>query len=83
MGVFMEHVAVLQSQAEKFLYRYKRYRYYYDFLERLYRYTIVPGLRVLHIGCADGFILRVIDPSYAVGIDDNSFQTLFSAKNGY
>lgn len=75
----MEQAARLKSPAEKFFNSYARYRYYYNFLERLYAYTIPQGQKVLHIGCADGFILRAIKPSYAVGIDDNSFGSVFNS----
>lgn len=77
----MEHVAALSSSAEKFVKAYKRYVYYYSFVERLYTYTVPQNLQILHIGCADGFILRACKPAHAVGIDDSSFSTIFNAGN--
>ncbi len=78
----MEHVAALLSKAEKFLKSYSRYVYYYAFIERLYAYTVPENLRVLHIGCADGFILRACKPAYAIGVDEGSFSSIFSSPNG-
>ncbi len=78
----MDHVVVLPSLAEKFLHRYKRYRYYYSFVERLYACTIPAGSRVLHVGCADGFLLRACKPTYACGVDDSAFATLFNVPEG-
>ncbi len=79
----MDHVVTLASPAEKFLYSYKRYRYYYTFIQRLYKYTIPEKKCVLHIGCGDGFILSALKPTYALGIDDSSFKPLFNVKNGH
>ncbi len=77
----MEHIAVLSNRAEKFSKSYTRYAYYYSFIERLYAYTIPENLRVMHVGCADGFILRSCKPAYAVGVDEGSFSPTFQSPN--
>ncbi len=79
----MEHVTAVLSSAEKFLKSYSRYKYYYLFLERLYAYTVPENMRILHLGCADGFILRSCKPIYAIGIDDSSFSSIFNAHNTF
>jgi SAM-dependent methyltransferase len=77
----MEHVVAHVSRAEKFLKSYTRYAYYYAFVERLYAYIIPQNLRILHIGCADGFILRASKPAFAIGIDESSFAPIFNVPN--
>jgi SAM-dependent methyltransferase len=44
-------------------------RYYYDEIERLARFAIVPGQRVLEIGSGLGDLLAAVQPSYGKGID--------------
>ncbi len=77
----MDQVVRLASPAEKFLKAYKRYGYRYSFIERLYAYTVPEAQRVMHIGCADGFILRAMKASFAIGIDDSSFENIFTCPN--
>jgi SAM-dependent methyltransferase len=43
--------------------------YYYEELLRLLRFIIPPGRRVLEVGCADGYVLRELRPSFGLGID--------------
>jgi 2-polyprenyl-3-methyl-5-hydroxy-6-metoxy-1,4-benzoquinol methylase len=43
--------------------------YYHRYLERIYRYLIPPGLRVLEIGCGKGELLASVAPCKGVGID--------------
>lgn len=71
----------LTVRAEKFLKSYTRYLYYYTFIERLYSYTIPKNQRILHVGCADGFILRSCKPAYAVGVDDSVFAQTLAARH--
>lgn len=47
----------------------RRNIYYYRWLERIYKYFVRPGSRVLHVGCEYGDLLAAVRPSYGVGID--------------
>ena len=47
----------------------RRNSYYYGWLEKIYRFSVRPGSRVLHVGCECGDILAAVKPSYGVGID--------------
>jgi SAM-dependent methyltransferase len=47
----------------------RRNRYYYRWLERIYRFVVRPGSRVLHIGCECGDLLAAVQPAYGVGVD--------------
>lgn len=58
---------------EKILLRWRRRNcYYYDWLTRIYRFTVRPNSRVLHVGCECGDLLAAVEPSYGVGIDPNT-----------
>lgn len=43
--------------------------YYHDRLNRLYRFHVPPGLRVLELGCGQGDLLAALAPAYGVGVD--------------
>jgi 2-polyprenyl-3-methyl-5-hydroxy-6-metoxy-1,4-benzoquinol methylase len=43
--------------------------YYHRYLERIYKYNISPGLRVLEIGCGKGNLLASVEPGEGVGVD--------------
>jgi hypothetical protein len=47
-------------------------RYYYEDLERLLRFFLPPGLRILEIGCGTGALLNALRPSVGVGIDQDA-----------
>lgn len=47
----------------------RRNAYYYQEMERLYRFLIPPDSRVLEIGSGTGDLLRALSPRYGVGID--------------
>lgn len=47
----------------------RRNAYYYKWLDRIYRFAVRPGSRVLHIGCECGDLLAAVEPSHGVGID--------------
>ncbi|MFS8822560.1 SAM-dependent methyltransferase [Thermostichus sp. MS-CIW-21] len=44
-------------------------RYYHEDLERLHRFFVPPGLRILEIGSGTGSLLNALQPSFGVGID--------------
>jgi len=48
-----------------------RNRYYYDWLERIYRFAVRPHSRVLHVGCECGDLLAAVQPTYGVGVDSD------------
>jgi len=43
--------------------------YYYGWLDRIYRFVVRPGSRVLHVGCECGDLLSAVKPAYGVGVD--------------
>ena len=49
----------------------KRNSYYYKWLDRIYKFVVRPGSRVLHVGCECGDLLAAVQPSYGVGIDSD------------
>jgi len=49
----------------------RRNRYYYDWLDKIYRFVVRPNSRVLHIGCECGDLLAAVKPAYGVGIDSD------------
>jgi len=58
------------DRAQKQLLKWRRRnRYYYNWLERIYRFVVRPGSRVLHVGCECGDLLAAVKPSYGVGVD--------------
>ena len=48
--------------------------FYHRYLERIYRFLIPEGQRILEIGCGQGELLAALRPSVGVGVD-------FSAEN--
>ncbi len=49
----------------------KRNAYYYNWLDRIYKFAVRPNSRVLHIGCEGGDLLAAVKPAYGVGIDED------------
>ncbi len=49
----------------------RRSRYYYGWLERIYRFVVRPHSRVLHVGCDYGDLLNAVQPSLGVGLDSD------------
>jgi len=43
--------------------------YYHRYLERIYKYMIPSGLRVLEIGCGKGELLASVNPKEGFGVD--------------
>lgn len=44
-------------------------RYYYKRIEEIYRLCVMPGRRVIEIGCGQGNLLAALEPSTGVGVD--------------
>ncbi len=42
---------------------------YHERLFEIYRFAIMPGLRVLEVGCGTGDLLAAVKPVYGVGVD--------------
>lgn len=42
---------------------------YHRRLKEIYRFLVVPGQRILELGCGHGDLLAVLQPSHGVGID--------------
>jgi len=58
------------SSADALMPRWRRrHSYYYGWLDRIYRFAVRPGSRVLHVGCECGDLLAAVEPAYGVGID--------------
>ena len=49
----------------------KRNSYYYNWLDRIYKFIVQPHSRVLHVGCECGDLLAAVEPAYGVGVDDD------------
>jgi SAM-dependent methyltransferase len=49
----------------------KRNPYYYNWLDRIYKFVVRPNSRVLHVGCECGDTLAAVRPSYGVGVDED------------
>jgi len=47
----------------------KRNSYYYGWIEKIHKFIVRPGSRILHIGCETGDLLAGLNPSYGLGID--------------
>jgi ubiquinone/menaquinone biosynthesis C-methylase UbiE len=45
--------------------------YYRRYLERIYKYIIPPGSRVLEIGCGKGDLLAAVNPGEGIGVDQS------------
>ncbi|VAX34999.1 Glycosyltransferase [hydrothermal vent metagenome] len=66
MNNIKEHYDAIALQRDK--YRAKN-KYYYQQLEKHYRYFIPKGKKVLEVGCGTGDLLKALEPSYGVGVD--------------
>jgi len=52
--------------------KYSRFNsYYHRYLQRIYKFIIPPGSRVLEIGCGKGELLASVNPRQGVGIDQS------------
>ena len=70
------------AKSEKLLRWRRRNSYYYGWLDRIYKFVVRPGSRVLHVGCECGDLLAVVEPSYGVGVDENP-ETIEIAKKRF
>jgi SAM-dependent methyltransferase len=43
--------------------------YYHRRLEEVFKHLVMPGQRVLEIGCGDGDLLAAVEPRFGVGVD--------------
>ncbi|MGN6367206.1 MAG: glycosyltransferase [Phycisphaerae bacterium] len=59
-----QHAALQRSR--------RRNGYFHRYLTKIVSHQILPGSRVLDIGCAAGDMLAAVKPAYGVGIDINS-----------
>jgi SAM-dependent methyltransferase len=50
----------------------RRNGYFHRYLTKIVRHHVMPGARVLDIGCAAGDMLAALEPSAGVGIDINA-----------
>ncbi len=65
--------AAAQKSDENDLLKWRRRNsYYYQWLEKIYRFVVRPGSRVLHVGCECGDLLAAVKPEYGVGIDSDA-----------
>jgi SAM-dependent methyltransferase len=60
---------VWETEEKQLLHWRKRNRYYYKWLDRIYKFVVRPNSRVLHVGCECGDLLAAVEPSYGVGVD--------------
>ena len=71
--IIREHIAELAGKYtanfERVIQSRWRHRYYYRRLSDLVGQMVLPGARVLDIGCLRGDMLAAVKPSYGVGID--------------
>jgi 2-polyprenyl-3-methyl-5-hydroxy-6-metoxy-1,4-benzoquinol methylase len=56
--------------------------YYHRYLERVYKYIIPSGLRVLEIGCGKGELLASVNPKEGVGADQSG-EMIRQAKENF
>lgn len=47
-------------------------RYYYRLMTAWYQFIIPSNARVLHVGCEDGSLLKAVQPSVGVGVEENA-----------
>lgn len=50
----------------------RRNAYYYEWLDRIYKFVVRANSRVLHVGCECGDLLAAVEPCYGVGVDEDA-----------
>ena len=60
-----------------------RDKYYYRWLDCIFRFAVRRDARVLHVGCECGDLLAAIDPAYGVGIDSDIAAALTLARQRF
>lgn len=55
-------------------------KYYHHRLEEIFKFLVLPGLRILELGCAEGDLLAALKPSFGVGVDFSRRMT-WQARN--
>ncbi|MGA2171602.1 MAG: glycosyltransferase [Sedimentisphaerales bacterium] len=67
-----EPVAVPAGLEEDELLKWqRRNRYYYQWLDKIHRFVVRRGSRVLQVGCGCGDLLAAVQPAYGVGVDSD------------
>jgi len=56
-------------------------KWYHRRLAEIYRFYVTPNMRVLEVGCGDGRLLAVLNPSHGVGIDFSEEMIKRAKKN--
>ena len=56
-------------------------KWYHRRLAEIYRFYVTPNIRVLEIGCGDGRLLAILNPSHGVGIDFSEEMIQRAKKN--
>lgn len=55
-----------------FSYWFKKNRYYHSLIAKFFTFWVPSGMKVLHLGCTNGYVLEAIKPAYAVGVDTDT-----------
>src|SRR4029077_5022154 len=61
-----DHLAKIAARRESWI---NRNRYYYELLNRLFRFLIEPKQKVLSVRCGTGNLLGVVEPSNGKGVE--------------
>jgi len=56
-------------------------RWYHDRLQEIYCFHVNPNQKVLEVGCAEGHLLAVLQPSRGVGVDFSEEMLLRARRN--
>lgn len=72
----------LAAYARNFDYWLKKNNYYHTLMRKFYQFTVPTDTRVLHIGCKNGYLLRMLKPSFAMGIETDAYE-LQCARDRY
>src|SRR5437867_4678924 len=61
-----DHLAKIAARRESWI---NRNKYYYGLLNRLFRFLVEPGKKVLSVRCGTGDLLAVVRPGKGKGIE--------------